>query len=178
MPAYTRHIGKLIHAFTCKQKHLFVRSDYLQYAWKIRWQGFAFACKFIFEVNFKISAVLQSYAKFFKKRRKEYIKKLLRKTSAVRFTFEYPIRFPIIENKVKKGEQQTIIKGVTLRKIKIENDQCFNLKIDGDNARVIFNTFFGRAYVHNVLTLNTDWFEEGFGTPDLIAAKVMLEDLS
>jgi hypothetical protein len=124
------------------------------------------------EVNFKISALLQRYAKFFKKRRKEYIKKLLQKTSAVRFTFEYPLRVPIIENKVKNGEQQTIIKGVTLRKIKIENDKCFNVEIDGDSVRVIFNTFFGRAYVHNVLTLNTDWFEEGFLSLDGYTAAI------
>jgi hypothetical protein len=115
---------------------------------------------------------LQRYAKFFKKRRKEYIKKLLQKTSAVRFTFEYPIRVPVIENKVKNGEQQTIIKGVTLRKIKIENDKCFNLKIDGDKVRVIFNTFLGRAYVHNVLTLNTDWFEEEFLNLDGYASAI------
>jgi hypothetical protein len=114
------------------------------------------------QLEFKISELLQRYSSFFKKRRNEYFKKLLRKTSEVRFTFEYPIRVPIIENKVKNGEQQTIIKGVTLRKIKIENDKCFNVEVDGDNVRVIFNTFLGRAYVHNILTLNTDWFEEEF----------------
>jgi hypothetical protein len=123
-------------------------------------------------IQFKISALLQRYAKFFKKRRKEYIKKLLQKTSAVRFTFEYPIRVPVIENKVKNDEQQTIIKGVTLRKIKIENDKCFNVEIDGDSVRVIFNTFFGRAYVHNVLTLNTDWFEEEFLNLDGYASAI------
>jgi mRNA-degrading endonuclease HigB of HigAB toxin-antitoxin module len=119
----------------------------------------------------------------------------LRKTSAVRFTFEYPIRFPIFENKVKNGEQQTEIKDVTPKTIKIENDKCFNVEIDGDNVRVIFNTFikiendkcfnveidgdnvrvifntfFGSAYVHNVLTLNTDWFEEEFLNLDGYAA--------
>jgi hypothetical protein len=124
------------------------------------------------EVNFKISPLLQRYAKFFKKRRKEYFKKLLRKTSAVRFTFEYPIRFPVFENIVINGEQQSIIKAVTLRKLKIENDKCFNVEIDGDSVRVIFNTFFGRAYVHNLLTLNTDWFEEGFLNLDGYAAAI------
>jgi hypothetical protein len=123
-------------------------------------------------IEFKISTVLEHYNKFFKKRRKEYFKKLLQKTSAVRFTFEYPIRVPIIENKVKNGEKQTIIKGVTLRKIKIENDNCFNVEIDGDSVRVIFNTFFGRAYFHNILTLNTDWFEEGFLNLDRYAAAI------
>lgn len=123
-------------------------------------------------IEFRISTILQRYNKFFKKRRKEYIKKLLRKTSAVRFTFEYPLRVPIIEKRVINGEQQTIIKGVTLRKIKIKNDKCFNVEIDGDSVRAIFNTFFGRAYVHNVLTLNTDWFEEGFLNLDGYAAAI------
>jgi hypothetical protein len=112
------------------------------------------------QVSFKISTLLDRYDKFFEKRRKEYFKKLLKKTA------------PVIENKVINGEQQTIIKGVTLRKIKIENDRCFNVEIDGNNVRVIFNTFFGRAYVHNVLTLNTDWFEEGFLNLDGYAAAI------
>jgi len=124
------------------------------------------------EVNFKISTVLKRYNKFFKKRRKEYIKKLLQKTSAVRFTFEYPIRFPVIENKVKNGEQQIEIIDVTPRTIKIENDKCFNVEIDGNSVKVIFNTFFGHAYLHNVLTLNADWFEEGFLNLDGYAAVI------
>jgi hypothetical protein len=90
----------------------------------------------------------------------------------VRFTFEYPLRVPVFENKVINGQQQTIIKGVTLRKIKIEKDKCFNVEIDGDSVGIIFNTFFGRAYVHNVLTLNTDWFEEGFLNLDGYAAAI------
>ena len=124
------------------------------------------------EVKLKISSVLQRHAKFFTNRRKEYFKKLLKKTSAVRFTFEYPFRVPVIENKIIDGAQQTIIKDVTLRNIKIENDKFFNVEIDGDNVRVIFNTFFGRAYVHNILTLNTDWFEEGFLNLDGYAAAI------
>ena len=61
---------------------------------------------------------------------------------------------------------------MTLRKIKIEKDKCFNVEIDGDSVGIIFNTFFGRAYVHNVLTLNTDWFEEGFLNLDGYAAAI------
>ena len=124
------------------------------------------------EVKLKISSVLQRYNRFFTNRRKEYFKKLLRKTSAVRFTFEYPLRVPVIENKVIDGAQQTIIKDVTLRNIKIENDKCFNVEIDGDSVRVIFDTFLGRAYVHNILTLNTDWFEEGFLNLDGYASAI------
>jgi hypothetical protein len=114
------------------------------------------------QVKLKISTLLDRYGKFFKKRRKEYIKILLKKTSEVRFTLDYPIRVPIIENITINGEQQSIIKRVDLKNIKIKNDQCFNVEIDGDNVRAIFNTFLGRAYVHNILTLNTDWFEENY----------------
>ena len=124
------------------------------------------------QVSFKISTLLNRYNIFFKKRRKEYIKKLLRKTSDVRFTFEYPIRVPIIENKIKNGEQQTIIKSVELKTIKVKNDKCFNVEIENDDVRVIFNSFLGSAYVHNVLTLNTDWFEEGFLNLDGYAAAI------
>jgi hypothetical protein len=124
------------------------------------------------QLDFKISELLKRYSSFFKKRRNEYFKKLLRKTSEVRFTFEYPIRFPVFENKVINGEKQTEIIDVTPKIVKIENDKCFNVEIDGDSVRVIFNTFFGRAYVHNILTLNTDWFEEGFLNLDGYAAAI------
>ena len=58
------------------------------------------------QVSFKISTLLNRYNKFFQKRRKEYLNKLLRKTSEVRFTFEYPLRVPVFENKVINGQQQ------------------------------------------------------------------------
>jgi hypothetical protein len=124
------------------------------------------------EVKCKISKLLDRYNKFFKKRRKEYIKKLLIKTSQVKFTLDYPIRVPVIQNINKNGEQQSIIKSVDLKTIKVENDKCFNVEIDGDNVRVIFNTFLGRAYVHNILTLNTDWFEEDYLKLDGYAAAI------
>ena len=124
------------------------------------------------EVKCKISTLLDRYNKFFKKRRKEYIKNLLKKTSEVRFTLDYPIRVPVIQNINKNGEQPSIIKRVDLKTIKVENDKCFNIKIDGDNVRVIFNTFLGRAYVHNILTLNTDWFEEGYLNLDGYASAI------
>ena len=124
------------------------------------------------EVKCKISTLLDRYGKFFKKRRKEYIKTLLKKTSEVRFTLDYPIRVPVIQNINKNGEQQSIIKSVDLKTIKVENDKCFNVEIDGDDVRVIFNTFLGRAYVHNILTLNTDWFEEGYLNLDGYASAI------
>jgi len=113
-------------------------------------------------IEFKIAKVLDRYYKFFKKRRKEYIKNLFRKTSEVRFTFEYPLRVPVIKHIKINGEIQSIIKKVNLKKINIENDKCFNIEIDGNDVKVIFNTFFGSAYLHNILTLNTDWFEQEF----------------
>ena len=114
------------------------------------------------QVKFKISTLLDCYDKFFKKRRNEYIKNLLNKTSEVKFTLDYPIRVPVIQNINKNGEQKSIIKKVELKTLKVENDKCFNVEIDSNEVRVIFNTFLGRAYVHNILTLNTDWFEEDY----------------
>ena len=34
--------------------------------------------------------------------------------------------------------------------------------MDNNKIKVVFDTFLGRAYVHNLLTLNTDWFEENY----------------
>ena len=114
------------------------------------------------EIEFKLTTVFDRYNKFFKNRRKEYIKKLLKKTSEVRFTFEYPLRVPVIEYIIQDDEKQPEIKEVDLKKIKIENDKCFNVEFDGNDVRVIFNTFLGNAYLHNIITLNTDWFEKNF----------------
>jgi len=114
-------------------------------------------------IDFNIGKVLDRYNKFFNKRRNEYIKKILMKTSEVRFTFEYPIRVPTeIKIVERDGKEQSLIKKVDLKKIKIENEKCFNVEFDGNDVRVIFNTFLGSAYLHNILTLNTDWFEENF----------------
>ena len=114
-------------------------------------------------IEFTIDKVLDRYNKFFKKRRKEYVKGLIKRTSEVRFTFEYAIRVPAeIKQVERNGEEQSIIKKVGPKIIKIENDKCFNVEFDGGDVRVIFNTFLGSAYLHNILTLNTDWFEENF----------------
>jgi len=113
-------------------------------------------------IEFSIYAVLDRYHKFFKNRRKEYIKDLLKKTSEVRLTLEYPLRVPIFEHININGETQTKIKNVSLKKIQIKSDHCFNVEIDGNDVRVTFNTFLGSAYLHNILTLNTDWFEEDY----------------
>lgn len=114
------------------------------------------------EIEFKIDKLFERYHKFFKNRRKEYIKDLIKKTSEVRFTLEYPLRVPVIEQVNRNGERQSIIKSVDLQNIKIENDIFFIAEINGNSVKVIFNTFLGRAYLHNILTLNTDWFEEDY----------------
>ena len=60
-----------------------------------------------------------------------YIKNLLKKTSEVRFKLDYPIRGPVIQNIIKNGEQQSIIKSVDLKTIKVEKDNpTYNLFAD------------------------------------------------
>ena len=123
-------------------------------------------------IDFNIGKVLDCYNKFFKKRRNEYIKDLLKKTSEVRFTLQYPLRVPVMGYINRDGEKQSIVKKVDLKKIKIENDRCFNVEINGNDVRIIFNTFLGSAYFHNILTLNTDWFEENFLELDGFASAI------
>jgi hypothetical protein len=92
------------------------------------------------DIEFTIDKILDRYNKFFKKRRKEYVKGLIKRTSEVRFTFEYAIRVPAeIKQVEKNGEEQSIIKKVGPKIIKIENDKCFNVEFDGSAVRVNFN---------------------------------------
>ncbi len=124
-------------------------------------------------IEFKIAGILDRYKMFFQKRRKEYIKELLKKTSEVRFTFEYPIRVPAeIKHVERDGEKQSIIKKVELKKIKVENVNCFNVGFNGDVVEIIFDTFLGNLYFHNILTLNTDWFEEDYLNLDGYASAI------
>ena len=116
----------------------------------------------VFVVEFKLSKLIERYNYFFKKRRKEYLLNLIKRTSDVRFTFEYPLKVPVTQEKI--SQQKTIIKIVTtqLEKVTVTNDNIFNFKIHDDKIMVEFNTFLGAAYSHNLLTLNTDWFEEEY----------------
>jgi hypothetical protein len=115
------------------------------------------------QFEFKITGILDRYKMFFPKRRKEYIKGLIKKTSEVRFSFEYPIRVPAEIKQIERNDiQYSIIEKVGLTKIKVENDNCFNIEFNGDVVKVIFDTFLGNLYFHNLLTLNTDWFKENF----------------
>ena len=112
--------------------------------------------------EFRLTNILERYKMFFQERRKEYIKDLLKRTSEVRFTFEYPLRVPVIERIERNGEKISNIKKVDLENIKVENDTLFNVEINGDNVRVLLDTILGSLYFHNLFTLNTDWFEENY----------------
>ena len=61
---------------------------------------------------------------------------------------------------------------VDLQNVKVINDNLFNVEINGDFVKVIFNTFFGNLFVHNLLTLNTDWFEGNYLNLDGFASAI------
>jgi hypothetical protein len=113
-------------------------------------------------VEIKMSKLIKRYNKYFRKRRKEYLLKLINRTSDVRFTFEYPLKVPVLQEKIT--QQKTIKKIVTTQfeNVSIKNDNIFNYDFHDNTIKVAFNTFFGAAYAHNLLTLNTDWFEENY----------------
>jgi len=113
-------------------------------------------------IEFKIEKLLDRFNMFFRNRRKEYFKDLLLRTSDVKFSLEYPLRVPVYKNIIKNGEERSIIKKVVPKNIKVQNDKLFNFEINGDAIKILFNTFLGNLYAHNLLTLNTDWFEENF----------------
>jgi len=126
----------------------------------------------VFYVEFKLSKLIKRYDYFLEKRRKEYLLKLIKKTSDVRFTFEYPLKVPVTQEKI--SQQKTTLKIVTtqLEKVTVKNDNIFNCKIQNDKIMVAFNTFLGAVYAHNLLTLNTDWFEEEYLKLNNIASAI------
>jgi hypothetical protein len=124
------------------------------------------------QIEFKIDNILDRYKTFFQKRRREYLKDLIRRTSKIRFTLDYQLRIPLTQYKEKNGEPYSIIVKVDLKKVKVENDNIFNVEINGNVIKVIFDTFFGNLYFHNILTLNTDWFEENFLELDGFASAI------
>ena len=96
----------------------------------------------------------------------------MRKTSEVKFTFEYPVRVPLIK-KTKKGDEEfETIKNVYLKNVKVENENIFSVEFNGDSARVIFGTVLGNLFCHNLMTLNTDWFEENYLKLDGFASAI------
>ena len=87
---------------------------------------------------------------------------LIKRTSDVKFTFDYPLQHPIVETYQYKGETKSKVSKTRLETVKVENCRLFNYEIKNGNLNVKFNTFLGKLYAHNLLTLNTDWFEEDY----------------
>ena len=116
----------------------------------------------LYIVEFNRHQFIERYKIFFKGRRAENLNELIKRTAAVTFSLEYPIRTPVIKEYDNKGKTSSKIVETRLENLKIENNKIFNYKIENDTIKIAFNTFLGRAYAHNLLTLNTDWFEEDF----------------
>jgi hypothetical protein len=115
-----------------------------------------------YAVEIKLSKLIKRYAMFFKKRRKENLLNLINRTSDVRFTFEYPLKVPVLKEKVTQQKINKKIVTTQFENVSIKNDNIFNCDFHDNTIKVTFNTFFGAAYAHNLLTLNTDWFEEEY----------------
>jgi len=106
---------------------------------------------------------LKRYRLFFSEnRRTEYISELIKRTADVKFTFDYPLQHPVIEEYQHNGETRTRIIDTRLQTVRVENCSLFNSEIKNGTLIVKFDTFLGKLYTHNLLTLNTDWFEENY----------------
>jgi len=116
----------------------------------------------LYVIELDRSKFVERYKDFFKDRRTEYLTELIKRTSEARFSMEYPIQTPVIKEYNDQGKTGSKIVGTRLETVRIENDKLFNYKIDNNKIKIAFNTFLGRAFAHNLLTLNTDWFEESF----------------
>jgi hypothetical protein len=106
---------------------------------------------------------LKRYKLFFSKnRRTEYISELIKRTAEVKFSFDYPLQHPVIDVYEYRGETKEEIKDRRLETVKVESCSLFNFEIKNGTLIVKFDTFLGKLYTHNLLTLNTDWFEENY----------------
>ena len=87
--------------------------------------------KYIGKYSFvlKLSKLKEKFNNFFKKRRGEYLLDLIKRTSEVRFTMEYPLRVPITHEHIKQENTVTKISDVRLENVMIKNDTFFNFKI-------------------------------------------------
>ncbi len=128
---------------------------------KVRDLIYAEAIKTI-RIEINLSKIFNRYQRFFHKRRKENIKDLIIRTSEVKFSLEYPLRIPVLKTVKNKGNATQVIARVDLENVKVENDRLFSVEFDGETIWIIYNTFFGNLYFHNMMTLNTDWFEENY----------------
>ena len=115
---------------------------------------------FAAEINMR--RFYERYRSFFSGRRLEYLKELIKRTAGVKFTLDYPLQHPVIETYRYNGETKSKITGRYLDTVKVENCRLFNYKIENGILQVKFNTFFSKLYAHNLMTLNTDWFDEDY----------------
>jgi hypothetical protein len=125
-----------------------------------------------YRIEIKFSKIFDRYLSFFQKRRKEYFKDLIEKTSEVKFSLEYPLRIPVLKTVNNNGNAIQVIAKVDLQNVKVENDRLFSVEFDGKTIWIIYNTFFGNLYFHNMMTLNTDWFEENYLKLDGFASSI------
>ena len=120
----------------------------------------------------KLSKLKERYSNYFNDRKGEYLLNLIKRTSETRFTMPYALRIPIMGENKDQENSVTKISGVGIDYVMIKNENFFNLKNDSNKILVSFDTLLGRAYVHNLLTLNTDWFEKDFLKLDGLAASI------
>jgi hypothetical protein len=125
--------------------------------YKIRTNGCA-----VFGSEINIRYLYERYRSFFSGRRLEYLKELIKRTASVKFTLDYPLQHPVIETYRYNEETKSKVTGRYLETVKVENSRLFNYNIENGILQVKFNTFLGKLYIHNLLTLNTDWFDEDY----------------
>ncbi len=114
-------------------------------------------------VTINLRKFSRQYKMFFSENRRiEYIPELIKRTSSVKFTFDYPLQHPVIETYQYKGQTKSQVRKTRIETVKVENCNFFNYEIDNGNMLAKFDTFLGKLYAHNLLTLNTDWFEEDY----------------
>jgi len=114
-------------------------------------------------VQINLRNLSERYKMYFSENRRiEYISELIRRTADVKFTFDYPLQHPIIETYQYKGQTKTKIVKTRFETVKVENCNFFNYEIKNGYLLAKLNTFLGKLYAHNLLTLNADWFEEDY----------------
>jgi len=116
-----------------------------------------------YNVKIDLNKITDRYKEFFgNNRKREYLPELIKRTSEVKFSFEYPLQHPVVKTYQHQGESKTKIIATRLETVKIENSNIFDYELENNSLLVLFNSFLGKIYYHNLLTLNTDWFEESF----------------
>ena len=116
-----------------------------------------------YPVKINLRNFSERYKMFFSENRRiEYIPELIRRTADVKFTFDYPLQHPIVETYQYRGQTKSKVSKTRFETVKVENCNFFNYEIENGYLLAKFNTFLGKLYAHNLLTLNADWFEEDY----------------